>query len=259
MNNLRTFFERRPRISAVLALVAIVFSALAATQVISPWFGIPGMALALNPFFVYQSSKMVQGALEADRLGQPLELQDQPLYSYVTLPAAINPAQGINFFGDAEATVGAQRTNLTRPNQVPNGTKFEMHGIRVIFAAPLTVLFTSYNTAIRDAFLTLTVGTSRRIQLHLRNFIQQTIIAPSFSAAAGDNPILTEQGYEAAKQLLFPILIQDQTNFGVNITFVTDVAALGSTVMGVQLEGILDRGNIKLDQSPTRSFSSLGV
>ena len=242
----------------VVGLMLVIATAVLFHEV-GPLLAIPGMALALNPFYVYQTSKIIQGALAAQGLGEPLEVQHQPLYSFVTLPAAINPAGGINFFGDAEATVGTQRTNLTRPNQVPNGTNFEMHGIRIIFAAPITVVFTSYNTAVRDAFLILTVGTSQRLKLHLRNFLPATIYAPSFSAAAADNPIVTEQGFESSIQLLCPILLQQQTNFGVNIVFVTDVAALGSTVMGVQLEGILDRGNIKLDQSPTRSTSSLGV
>lgn len=252
--------KKRNIVLESLSIVAMVAMALVVTNVISPLFAIPGMALALNPFFVFQVSKQIEGARAAAMAGQPLELQYQPLWSYVTLPAALNAAGGINFFGDAEATVGTQRTNLTRPNQVPNGTNYEVHGIRIIFSSvPVTVLWTSFITALRDAYLVFKVGTSDRLKLHGRSFLPSTIYAPSVSAAAGDNPVLTEQGYEAVIQLILPIPLADQTNFGVNMVFTTDVAALGNTVMGVQLEGLIDRGNIKPDQSPVRSLSSLGI
>jgi hypothetical protein len=249
----------KPTFREIFGMVLMVVVTTIVSHYVSPWLAIPGMALAMNPINLGVSQMFNQGAQAAWRLGQPLEIQDQPLYSLITLPAAINPAGGNNFFADAAATVGLQRTNLTRPNQVPPGTNFEIHGIRIFFLAPITVLFTSYVTAIRDAFLVLTVNNSQRLTRHLRDFTVGTIYAPSVSAAAGDNPIVTDQGIDGVFALALPIPLQGATTFGVTVTFITDVAALGSTVMGVELLGLLDRGNIKLDQSPVRSAASLGM
>lgn len=243
----------------LLGVLIVVVTALAAAHFLDPLFAIPGLALAMNPINLGMSQMFNQGAREAFMAGQPLELQDQPLYSLITLGAVINPAGGNNFFADASATVGLQRTNLTRPNQVPPGTNFECHGIRIFFLAPLTVVFADFVTAIRDGFLVLTVNNSQRLTRHLRDFTVGTIYAPSFSAAAGDNPVVTDQGIDGVFNLALPITIQDRTTFGVNITFVTNVASLAATVMGVELLGIMDRGNIKLDLSPVRSLSSLGA
>lgn len=183
-----------------------------------------------------------------------LEVQDQTLYSLVTLPAAINPSGGINFFGDSESAVGAQRTNLTEPNKVPSRLNYEIHGVAIKFTAAPTVLYTSINDAVRDAYMSIVVANSERKRYHLTEFLPTTYMAPSFSAAAGDNPVLAEQGISFYRPLALPIPLQGGVNFTVRVFFVTNVAALGSTVMGVYFGGLIDRGNVKLDQSPVRAM-----
>jgi hypothetical protein len=199
-----------------------------------------------------QRSQMMAASQQLAASGQgALEVQDFPLYSYVTLPTPLTGA-GVQFFGDTIASVGIQRTNMTRPNQPIPGTNYEVHGIRVIFAAPLTVVFSSFNTAILGAAISIFVNNTLRFQRHLRSFLPASIYAPSFSAAAGDNPVVTDQGYDGVYPLALAIPIQGETNFSVTITFATDVAALNATVMGVEFQGLLDRGNIKVDQTPVR-------
>lgn len=183
--------------------------------------------------------------------GTYLELQDQSLYSLITLPTPLTAAGGVAFFGDTIATVTPDRTNLDRSNQVPIGSTYEIHGIGIKFLAPLTVVFASFVTATRDAWLELFVNNSLRFRAHLREFLQAVAYAPSFSAAAGDSPIVTDQGIDGWRDLALPITINDYTNFNVRIFFATDVAALNNTVAGVWLGGIINRGNIKLDSTPT--------
>jgi hypothetical protein len=178
-----------------------------------------------------------------------VELQDYTLYSLITLPAAINPANGNLFFGDTESAVGRQRTNLTRPNEVPGKTNFEIFGVRIKFLAPITVVMSSYLTAIRDAYCVLSVNNAERRVYHLSEFLPATIHAPSFSAAAGDHPIVTHLGQTFDYPMDPTVVLQGGVAFTFRIFFVTDVAALGSTVLGVYFNGFLDRGNIKLDQT----------
>lgn len=201
--------------------------------------------LSVSPLF-----RAAQGIDPAN--GQPvyLELQDQPLYSLVTLPTPLTAAGGVSFFGDTVATVTLDRTNLDRPNQVPIGSTFECHGVGIRFLAPLTVVYSSFNTAMRDAYLQLTVNNSQRLTKHLSEFVSSSVLAPSFSAAAGDNPVLTQQGLDYYVNLALPISINSLTSFNIKVFFLTDVAALNATVMGVYMAGLLNRGNIKLDSSP---------
>lgn len=186
----------------------------------------------------------------AQKMGVYLELQDQPLYSLVTLPTPLTAAGGVSFFGDTIATVTPDRTNLDRPQQVPVGSTFEIHGIGIRFLAPITVLYTSFNTAMRDAWMELTVNQSLRNRLHLSQFVSSAVIAPSVSAAAGDSPVLTQVGLDYYINLAVPITINSITNFFIKVYFATDVAAINATVMGVYLAGLLNRGNVKLDSSP---------
>lgn len=186
-----------------------------------------------------------------------VEVQDYTLYSLVTLPAAINAANGILFFGDTESTVGRQRTNMTRSNEVPGKTNFEVFGIGIKFLAPLTVVYSSFNDAIRDAFVQLLVNNAERRVYHLSEFIPSAVIAPSFSAAAGDNPVLTHQGVSFLLPVDPTILLQGGVSVVLRIFFITNVAALGSTVVGVYFNGLLDRGDIVLDQTPQGQVSQL--
>jgi len=186
------------------------------------------------------------------------EIQDARLYSYITLPAAINPANGNLFFADIEGTVGRQRTNMTRSGEVPGQTNFEIFGIGIKFLAPLTVLYTSYRTAILDAWAQLKVNQSERWVSHLGGLVESaSVIAPSFSAAAGDNPVMTQQSLSFVVPVDPTILIQGGVQFEFRIYFATNVAALGSTVMGVEFLGLLDRGDIQLDQTRTTQTPAL--
>lgn len=178
---------------------------------------------------------------------QGKEIQDWDLYSLITLPAAINAAAGNLFFGDTEGTVGRQRTNMTRPGEVPGGTQFEVFGIGIKFLPPLTVLWTSINDALRDAWLVVKVNNSERWVKHLSAFFPATAITPSFSAAAGDNPVITDMGTYYQRPVDPTIVLQGGIAFEVRVFFNTNVAPLGSTVMGVVLNGLLDRGQIQLD------------
>lgn len=179
------------------------------------------------------------------------ELQDYSLYSFVTLPATITTANGILFFGDTESTVGRQRTNMTRANEVPGKTQFEVFGIGLKFAPPLTVLFTAINDAIRDAFVVVLVNQAERRVYHMHEFFPFTAVAPSFSAAAGDNPVLTHQGASYLLPVDPTIVIQGGVQVMVRVFFTTQVASIGSTVMGVVMNGLIDRGDIQLDATPT--------
>jgi len=196
-----------------------------------------------------QISQMYRAAV-----AQRLEVQDQSLYSLVTLPAAINPAGGIAFFGDTEAAVGRQRTNLTRSNEVPGRTNYEVHGIGIKFTAAPTVLFSSINDAVRDAYLEFQTNNALRRVFHLSEFFPAAEVSHSFSAAAGDNPFVSHVGTYFVRNIALPVLLLGGVNFSVRIYFTTNVAALGNTVMGVYFEGIIDRGNIKLDQTPVRQM-----
>lgn len=178
------------------------------------------------------------------------EMQDYSLYSFVTLPAAINASNGILFFGDTESTVGRQRTNMTRANEVPGKTNFEIFGIGLKFAPPLTVLWTTINDAIRDAFVVVLVNQAERRVYHAHEFFPATAITPSFSAAAGDNPVVTHQGGSYLLPVDPSIVVQGGVQFIVRVFFATNVAALGSTVMGVVCNGLIDRGDIQLDATP---------
>jgi hypothetical protein len=184
--------------------------------------------------------------------GKGLEVQHQKLYDLVTLPAAINAAGGIQFFGDTESAVGRQRTNLTRNNEVPGRTNYEIHGLGVKFTAAPTVVFSSVNDAVRDGWLELYINNSLRLVRHLTEFWPAVSYNPSFSAAAGDNPIVPHVGMYFILPLAIPIPLQGAVNFRVTVFFITNVAALGSTVMGCYLDGLIDRGPVQLDQTPTR-------
>lgn len=208
----------------------------------------------MNPINLNRSQMMAAAQQIAQSGGQSLEVQDFPLYSFVTLPTPLTGA-GVQFFGDTISTVGLQRTNLTRPNQMLPGTNYEIHGMRLVFAAPLTVVFSSFNTALLGAAIQIFVNNTLRFQRQCRSFLPASIYAPSFSAAAGDNPIITDMGYDGIYPLSVPIPLQGETNFSVTITFATDVAALNATVMGVEFLGLIDRGNIKVDQTPVRALA----
>lgn len=179
-----------------------------------------------------------------------IELQDQSLYSYVALPTPLTAAGGVLFFGDTESTVGRQRTNMTRANEVPGKTNFEIFGIGIKFLPPLTVLWADVLLAMRGAYLTLTVNNSERRVYHLSEFFPASVIAPSFSAAAGDNPVLIQQGTTYLHALDPTIVLQGGVSVVVRIFFTVDSAPLNTTIAGVIFNGLIDRGNVQLDQTP---------
>lgn len=189
--------------------------------------------------------------VQRSQLWRPgVELQDNSLYSLVTLPTPITAANGVLFFGDTEATVGRQRTNMTRSNEVPGKTNFEAFGIGIKFHAPLTVVYQDVLTAIRDAWLELRVNNSERRVYHLSEFFPHLTVNPSFSAAAGDNPVLTHQGTYFEVPIDPTIVFQGGVSLIVRVFFATAMATLSATVMGVYFNGLIDRGDVKLDQTP---------
>lgn len=176
-----------------------------------------------------------------------VEVQHNMLYSLVTLPATITATNGILFFGDTEGSVGRHRTNLTKPNEAPGSANFEIHGIGVKFTAAPTVLWTALNDATRDSFMVLIVNGAERLVKHLGEFLPAMAVLPSFSAAAGDNPVITHQGPYFVVPIELPILLPRGVNFTLRVFFATQVASIGSTVMGVFLNGLIDKGAIDLD------------
>lgn len=242
MNFGRKKIGRHSRLAS-FAILALVIGVLFAGDFVLASCAVAGTSLAMVT--------IVSPRTQRSQLWQTgHELQDYGLYSLITLPAAINPANGNLFFGDTETTVGRQRTNLTRPGEVPGKTNFEIFGIGIKFLAPLTVLYTSFQDAIRDAWIQFQVNNAERWVRHLSEFIPATVTAPSFSAAAGDNPVITHQGLNFTMPVDPTIVLQGGVNFTVRIFFFTNVAALGNTVVGVYFTGLLDRGAIQLDQQP---------
>lgn len=238
--------KQHSRILLALGILIVCASVLPALSGTADGFAAAGINLAMSTSVNLNLSQLYQRAVQKKK-----EIQHQKLYSLVTLPAAINAAGGISFFGDTESTVGRQRTNMTRPNEIPGGTNYEIHGIGIKFTASPTVTFTNINTAVRDAWFQLKINNSERLVRHLTEFFPSATVNPSFSAAAGDNPVVPQVGVSFILPLAIPIPLVGAVNFTSQVFFITDAGtSLGNTVMGMYFDGLIDRGSVTLDLGP---------
>lgn len=187
----------------------------------------------------------------------------QPLYSYVSYPAA-GPTQPLQFFGFSVAgTVTAEDTNMALQGQLQQGQNFLLMGVGVDYlpgTAPGRFGAQSANNQINDIYailrrgvLTITIGTkpylqvAPLLQLPVRSHINgvaavadattaganlQTVIAAGFA----DGPVFTPE----------PLLIPSGQGFTATLSWPAGQIAIPSADaaarIGLQFYGTLFRG-----------------